>query len=138
MMKVGFKPGAMPRTKPGDYERAWAVNVAAAGDLKVRKYLAELVAVEAAIGERETAVVERERVVAERDKAAQAAEANAIRARQALADETAAAQAAHAEREVVVTERERVAGEVDQSQDARDADLKRREEHLSKAGVRGF
>ena len=65
-------------------------------------------------------------------------EADAIRARQALADETAAARIELGERETAVTERERLAGECEKSQGLRDKELIRREDHLRQAGVAGF
>ena len=47
-MKSVGQAGGMPRTKAGDYERAWAVITAANGDLKTKAYLAELKEAEAA------------------------------------------------------------------------------------------
>ncbi len=73
-----------------------------------------------------------------REAAALKAEADATRARQALADETEKARTELHRRFTAVTERERLAGECETSQEARDKELTRREEHLKKDGVRGF
>ena len=75
---------------------------------------------------------------AKRDSEAQKAEADATRARQALADDTAKAHDETGNREKAVAEREHLATEVEASQDTRDKELVRREDHLRKAGVRGF
>ncbi len=128
----------MPRPKPGDHERALAL-LAATADAKVTK--ARLVELRDATAAHEKAREEAkaaERKAAERDKAAHRAELDATIARQAMADESAEAQASLGKRETAVAERERVAGEVEKSQEARDKELQRREDHLRKAGVRGF
>ncbi len=138
MKSLGMASSAMPRPKPGDHERALAL-LAATTDAKVTK--ARLVELQDATLAHDKAREEAEAATAkakQRESEAQAAEADAIRARQALADETAKARDELGKRDTAVTERERVAGEVEKSQDARDTDLKRREEHLSEAGVRGF
>ncbi len=138
MKSLGMTGSTMPRTKPGDHERALAL-LAATAYTKVTK--ARLVELRDATAAHDKSREDAEAATAkakQRESEAQAAEADAIRARQALADESAEAQATLGKREADVTERERVAGECETSQKARDADLKRREEHLSKAGVRGF
>ena len=116
-----------------------AAVLAALSDPKAtKKALAELVGAEKAANAATEQAEAAERKATDREKAAQAAEADATRACQALADETEKARDELHKRFTAVSGRERVAGEVEKSQDARDADLKRREEHLSKAGVRGF
>ncbi len=128
----------MPRTKPGDHERALAL-LAATADTKVTK--ARLVELRDATAAHDKAREEAEAATAkakQRGSEAQAAEADAIRARQTLADETAKARDELGKRETAVAERERVAGECEKSQEARDKEFQRREDHLRKAGVRGF
>lgn len=139
MKTLGRMAGSsLPRPKPGDHERALAL-LAATADPKVTK--ARLVELRDATLAHEKArddAQAAERKAAERDKAAEAAEADAIRARQALADETAKARDELGRRETAVAERERLATECEQSQEARDKGLAQREDHLRKAGVRGF
>ena len=138
MKALGQAGSAKPRVRPGDFERAWSLIVAVDADKKKKTYLADLVAAEAAA---DKARSEAEGVTAkakQRESEAQTAEADAIRARQALADETAKARDELGKRETDIAERERVAGEVEKSQEMRDADLKRREDHLRGAGVKGF
>ena len=137
-MKLGLKPGAMPKVRAGDIERAWELNIAANGDLKTRHYLKELVAAQAAADEASAQAQTTMAAATKRDQMAKQAEADATRARQLLADETAAARAELGQREVKVAERENLVAEAEKSQTARDADLKRRETHLASAGVRGF
>ena len=138
MKSLGMASSAMPRAKPGDHERALAL-LAATADAKVTKArLVELRDATAAHDKAREDAEAAERKAAERAKAAHRAEMDATIARQALADESAEAAASLGKRETAVAERERLATECETSQAARDADLKRREEHLSKAGVRGF
>ena len=137
-MKQLLKPGAMPRAKVGDFENALALLVATGADKGTKAYLTQLHEATAAYDKARDDAQAAERKVTARESEAQAAEAAAIRARQALADETALARTELGNRETAVAEREQVAAEVEKSQDARDVDLKRREQHLSKAGVRGF
>lgn len=138
MKSLGQAGSAKPRVRPGDMERALALITELGGDKKSREYLADLVAAEAEADKART-VAEAAIVKAkQRESEAQAAEADAIRARQALADESAKARDELGKRETAVAERERVAGEVKHSQEARDKELQRREDHLRKAGVRGF
>ena len=138
MKSVGQTGSSKPRTRPGDFERAWEVIVFAGGDLKTREYLKELVAAQAAYDKAGDDAQAAESAAAKREGEAQAAEAKAIRERQKLADETATATAALGKREKGVTERERLATEAEQSQTARDEDLARREGLLREAGVAGF
>ncbi len=138
MKSLGMSGGAMPRAKPGDHERALAL-LAATADTKVTK--ARLVELRDATLAHDKAREDAEaagRKAAERDKAAHRAELDATIARQAMADESAEAQAALAKRETAVAERERLATECEQSQEQRDKGLAQREDHLRKAGVRGF
>ncbi len=137
-MNLGLKPGATPKAKPGDHERALALLASLADPKATKKSLAELQNGTLAHDQAREAAEVAERKAAERDKAAQASEADATRARQLQADESAAATAALGKREAAVQERERVAAECEQSQTARDQELTRREDHLRKAGVRGF
>ena len=137
MKAVGMTGGPVPRAKPGDYERSLALLAGiTAKDAKAR--LTELRDGAAAHDRAREDAEEAERKATARDTVARAAERKATLARQALVDESAEAQAAHAKRETAVAERERLVTEAEQSQGARDKELKGREEHLSKAGVRGF
>ncbi len=137
-MKQLLRPGAMPRAKVGDFENALALLVATGADKSTKAYLTQLHEATAAYDKARDDAQAAERKVTTRESEAQAAEADAIRARQALADETATARAELGQRETAVAERERLAGECETSQEARDKELARREEHLKKAGVRGF
>ena len=138
MKSLGQTGSAMPRAKPGAYDTALELLTTFGADETRKRHMTELRDATVAHDKARDAAQAAERKAAERDKAAQAAEAAAVRERQALADESAAATAALGTREKAVDERERLATEAEQSQVARDADLKRREDHLSKAGVRGF
>ena len=137
-MKPGLTPGTMPRTKPGDHERALALLAATADSKATKKHLTELKDATAIYDNARDDAQAAEHNAAERDIAAQASEGKAIRARQTLADETAAARSELGQRETAVAERERLATECETSQEARDKELTRREDHLKKAGVRGF
>ncbi len=137
-MRQLLKPGAMPRAKVGDFENALALLVATGADKSTKAYLTQLHEATAAYDKARDDAQAAERKVTTRESEAQAAEADAIRARQTLADETAAATAALGQRETAVAERERLAGEAETSQEARDKELARREQHLASAGVRGF
>ena len=138
MKSLGMASSAMPRAKPGDHERALAL-LAATADAKATKVrLTELRDATAALEKSRDEAEAAERKAAKRDKAAHRAEMDATVARQALADESAEAAASLAKRETAVAERERLATEAEQSQEARDKELQRREDHLRKAGVRGF
>ena len=138
MKSLGRAGSAVPRAKVGDYDAAIAFMISA-GDAKTTK--ARLVDLRDATAAHDKAREEAQaagRKAAERDKAAHRAEMDATVVRQALADETAEARAALGKREEAVAGREKAATECEQSQEARDKELARREEHLSKAGVRGF
>ncbi len=137
-MKTSLKPGAMPRAKVGDFENALALLVATGADKSTKAYLTQLHEATAAYDKAKDDAQAAERKVTTRESEAQIAEANATRARQALADETAAARAELDQREVAVAERERLATECETSQEVRDKELARREKHLREAGVRGF
>ena len=137
-MKTSLKPGAMPRAKVGDFENALALLVATGADKSTKAYLTQLHEATAAYDTAKDDAQAAERKVTTRESEAQAAEADATHARQALADETAAARDELGNRETAVAERENLVTEAEQSQDARDKELKRREDHLREAGVRGF
>ncbi len=138
MKSLGMAGSAMPRAKASDFDMALQLLTIFGNDKARKQGMTELrdekVAAVKAREEADAATVKAK----QRESEAQAAEADAIHARQALADESAAAQAAHAERETAVAERERLATEAEQSQEARDKGLARREDHLREAGVRGF
>ena len=138
MKTLGMAGSAMPRAKAGDYDKALALLAATGADKGTKAYLTELRDATTAHDKAREDAEAAERKAADREKAAQAAEAEATRARQALADESAEAQAAHAKRETAVAERERLATECETSQEVRDRGLAQREDHLRKAGVRGF
>ena len=138
MKTLGMAGSAMPRAKPGDFEKALALMAATGADKATKAYLTELrdatLAHDKAREDAEAATAKAK----QRESEAQAAEAAATGTRQALADESAEAQAALGKRETAVADRERLATECEQSQEARDKELARREDHLRQAGVRGF
>ena len=138
MKSLGMAGSAVPRAKPGVHEHALALLAAIADPKATKRSLTELrdatAAHDKALEASEAATAE----AAEREKAARRAEANATRARQALADESASAASALGKRETAVAERERLATEAEQSQTARAEELAQREDHLRKAGVKGF
>ncbi len=138
MKSLGMTGSAPRKVKPGDFERAWAVIVQAAGDTKTKAYLAELVDAQAA---HDKARADAEGAMAkaeQRESEAQKAEADATRARQAQVDEAAQARDELGRREKAVSEREALAADVEAAQDVRDKELASREGHLREAGVRGF
>ncbi len=138
MMGVGKAGSARPRIKPGDMDRFMSWLEFMSVDKATKSYAKEVheatLAHDAARKGCEMASAETKRIG---EEALQAKE-DATRARQALADETALARTEFGQRETAVAERERLATECETSQDARDKELTRREEHLKKAGVRGF
>ena len=137
-MKLGLKPALVPKAKPGDFERALQLAATFGSKDAVTKGLKELRDATAAHDKaRDDAQADLVRAV-QRDTEAQASEAKAIIARQALADESAAATATLGKRETAVAERERLVKEAETSQEARDKEFTRREDHLRGAGVRGF
>ncbi len=138
MKSLALAGSRKPKIRPGDYERALALIVAFGGDKSTKAYLADLVAAEAEADKTRTVAEAATAKAKQRESEAQAAEADAIRVRQALADETAKARDELGKREIDVAERERVAAECETSQEARDKEFQRREDHLRKAGVRGF
>ncbi len=73
-----------------------------------------------------------------REVAAKKAEADATRARQGLADDTAKARDELGKREQAVVAREALAADVEAAQDKRDKELVKREKLLRDAGVKGF
>ena len=87
-MKLGFKPGAMPKAKPGDFERALQLAATFGSKDAVKDGLKQLQDATAALDQAREAAEAAERKVTTRESAAQATEAAATRARQALADET--------------------------------------------------
>lgn len=106
-MKHLLKPGSMPRAKVGDFENALAL-LAAMADVKVtKKSLTEHKDATATYDKARDGAEAAERNAAKRDSEAREAEADAIRARQILADETATAHAELGKREKAVAERER-------------------------------
>ena len=128
----------MPRAKAGDFERAWQIIVAAGGDLKTKSYLKELVEAQAAHDEVQSVAEATLAKAAKRETAAQAAEAKATVARQALVDDTASAHDELGKREAGVVARESLAVEIEATQDVRDKGLAKRERLLREAGVQGF
>ena len=138
MKSIGQAGSAMPQAKLGDIERAVQLAVTFGSKDNVTKGLKQLRDATAAHDKAREDAEAAGRKAADRDKAAQEAEGKATHARQALADESAEAHAALGKRETDVAERERLVTEAEQSQEARDRELTRREDHLRKAGVRGF
>ncbi len=137
-MKTSLKPGAMPRAKVGDFENALALLVATGADKATKAYLTQLHEATAAYDKAKDDAQAAERKVTTRESEAQAAEADATRARQALADETATARDELGRREVEVAEREQAADAREAAQEARNEELARREGLLREAGVANF
>ena len=137
-MKLGLKSAVMPKAKPGDYERALQLAATFGSKEAVTHGLKQLRDAAAALDQARDDAQATAAAATKRDTMARQAEADATRQRQLLADETAAATAALGEREIAIADRENLVAEAEKSQTARDADLKRREEHLASAGVRGF
>ncbi len=138
MKSLGMTGSAPRKVKPGDFERALALMVEVGGDKGTKAYLAELVDAQAA---HDKARADAEGAMAQaeqREIAAQAAERDATRARQAQIDETAKARDELGTRERAVAEREALAADVEAAQDTRDKELASREGHLREAGVQGF
>ena len=128
----------MTRARVGDFENALALLLATGADKGTKAYLGELHEATAAYDKAKDDAQAAERKVTTREAEAQTAEANATRARQALADETANARTELGAREVAVADREQLSAAAEKSQEMRDKELTRREDHLREAGVRGF
>ena len=128
----------MPKAKPGDFERALQLAATFGAKDAVKDGLQQLRDAKAAADEANSTALATMAAATKRDTMAREAEADATRARQALADETANARTELGDREVAVGERERLATEAEKSQGLRDQELIRREDHLRKAGVAGF
>ncbi len=129
-------PKAMPRTKPGDYERALQVATTFGSPKAVKDGLASLAAAQA---EHDAAHEKATAAQAEADKrrsAAERAEAQAITARQELADETAEAGARLAAQRKDAEATEFRLTTLSNSLDKRSKDIERREGLLRAAGVR--
>ncbi len=137
-MKTSLKPGAMPRAKSGDFERALQLAATFGSKDAVTHGLKQLqdatAAHDAAREGCEMASAETKRIGEE----ALRAKEDATRARQLLVDETAAARAELGQREVKVAAREQAADARDAAQETRDEELARREGLLREAGVANF
>lgn len=133
-MTVGLAAGSAPTARTQLYDRTLALIRAAADTKVTEKNLVRLRAATAEHAKAEAAALGVSNLAVDRLDAAQAAEAKATKARQALADETAKAQAALGERGSAVAKREADADGRDEKQDVRAADLKRREGLLKQAG----
>ena len=134
-MKVLMASGGLPRARVSDFDMALQLLTIFGNDKARKQGMTELrderVAAVKAREEADAHIVEGKR----REETAQAAEADATRARQALADETERARTELGGRETAVAERERLASERDAAQETRDEELARREAHLREAGV---
>ena len=129
---------AMPKTKPGDFERALQLVAALGGTKDIKAKLTELHEAEKSHDlVREFAEAAKAEAT-KRETLAKDAEAKAVVARQKLADDTGKANGELASRERAVGGRETAAGELEATQEAREADLARREALLAEAGVTGF
>ena len=137
-MKLGLKSAVMPKTKPGDYERALQLAATFGSKEAVTRGLKELQDAKAAADEASAQAQATMVASTKRDTMAREAEAGAIRARQTLADESAAASTALGQRETAVADREHLVADAEKSQALRDKELIRREDHLREAGVAGF
>ena len=129
----GLGGSALPRTRPGDYERALALVASLGADKAVKAKLVELRDAEAANNvareNAEVAVAEAKR----REGLAREAEASARSQRTSFATETAETdRRLSAERQELVSERQRL-GEWDEDLKVQDADLKQREDALRRA-----
>ena len=138
MGKTAMGGSALPKSRPGDYERALELIAALGGSKDVKVALAALRDAE------KSHDLTRERAEAaagEADKrkaAAERAEAKATAANQRLADQTAKDNAELTSRERGVGGRETAATEREATLDARDIEFSRREKLLRDAGVTGF
>lgn len=133
MKNVGLTAPAMPRAKPGDYERALALMAATGADKGTKAYLIELqdatLADNAAREAAETAQAEAKRC----EGLAREAEADARSQRASFATETAETdRRLTAERGELATERMRL-GEWTKESEARETDLNLREAALRRA-----
>ncbi len=137
-MKLGLKSAVLPKTKPGDFERALQLAATFGSKEAVTRGLKELQDAKAAADEASAQAQAAERKAAERESEAQTAEANATQMRQVLADESAKARTELGNREVTVADREHLVADAERSQGLRDKELIRREDHLREAGVAGF
>ncbi len=138
MKALGLKPALMPKTKPGDYERALQLAATFGSKDAVTHGLKQLRDATAALDQTRADVEATMAAATKRDKMAREAEADATLARQTLIDETEKARAELDHREVAVADRETMVAEVETSQGLRDKELQRRETHLHEAGVAGF
>ena len=137
-MKLGLKPSVMPKAKLDDFERALQLAATFGSKEDVMAGLQQLRDAKAAADEANSTAQATMAAATKRDTMAREAEADATRARQKLADESAASRAELGQREAAVVERERLATEAEKSQGLRDKELLRREKHLREAGVRDF
>ena len=138
MKSLGQAGSGMPRAKVGDYERALQLAATFGAKDVVKDGLQQLRDATAALDQARGASEATMAAATKRDTMAREAEADATRARQALADATAKARSELGQREKAVGDREHMVTEAEKSQGLRDTELQRREEHLKKAGVRGF
>ena len=135
MKTMGQAGLAMPRAKPGDFERALQLLASVADSKSSKMHLQELRDATAAEVDRREEVEFLITKAKERDETARQAEADAAHARQVLGDETAAASAKLDTRERAVGEREKAVGEREAFLDKLGQDVDRRVKLLRAAGV---
>ena len=133
MMGVGKTGSGKPQPRPGDFERAWEVIVAAGGDKKTKEYLGELVAASAVHDKARTDAEAATAKASRRETAAMAAEASARSEREALDTQTTEADSRlNAERAEVARERDRLE-DLGEGLEAKRLDLQLREAALRRA-----
>ena len=101
-MKLGLKSAVTPKAKPGDFERALQLAATFGSKENVTAGLKQLRDAKAGADEACAQAQATERNAGKRESEAQAAETDATRQRQLLADETSAAMAALGQRETAV------------------------------------
>ena len=136
-MKPLLKPSVI-RARVSDYDVALELLTTFGADDARKQHMTQLRDAKAAADTSREDATAAAAAATKRDKLAREAEADATRARQALADETAAARIELGQRETAVSDRENLATDAEKSQGLRDKELIRREDHLREAGVAGF
>ena len=135
MKALGMAGSAMPRAKASDFDMALQLLTIFGNDKARKQGMTELRDAKGGADEAREASEAAERKAAERGKAAQEAEANATRARQALADETEKARVERSQRMSEIREKEKAQCARDLEQESREQDIARRERLLRDAGV---
>ena len=133
MTGLGMGGSALPRTRPGDYERALALVATLGNDEVVKAKLTELRDAQAAQDSARERAEAAERTAGQREQAAHEAELDAKSQRDALATETEQTDARlRVERGKQATERQRLT-DLSGDLEAKRLDLEEREDALKTA-----